>query len=105
MLENNIRPWVIEVYSDPRMSDVYAAYAEGNEDDVEEIIGTAEETWQYLLDAHIGEWDSYVEEDEYEDWICDIGPHAKEITEEEWNDVEFRKWFDNLEVIYDERPN
>ena len=38
-MTNEIKPFIIEIYSDERMSDPYVAYASGTEDDVEEAIG------------------------------------------------------------------
>ena len=103
---NEIKPFIIEIYSDERMSDPYAAYASGTEDDVEEAIGTSEELISYLVDQHIGNWmceDEFDNEEDYEEWEAMIGPHATELTEEDMNDPEYMEWFNALEVIYDER--
>lgn len=101
---NNIRPWVVEVYSDERMSDTYAAYASGTADEVEEAIGTAEEVMMYLIDQHIGNWYAEFDDDEeYEEWESTIGAHVSEVTDDDINDAEYMEWFNNLEVIYDER--
>ena len=102
---NNIKPWVVEVYSDERMPDTYAAYASGTADEVEEAIGTAEEVIMYLIDQHVGNWCSEFDDDdeEYEEWESTIGAHVSEVTDDDINDTEYMKWFNNLEVIYDER--
>lgn len=103
---NEIKPFVIEIYSDERMSDPYAAYASGTEDDVEEVIGTSEELISYLVDQHISNWwaeNEFDYEEDYEEWESMIGPHATEVTEEDINDPEYMKWFNTLEIIYDER--
>ena len=105
-MTNEIKPFIIEIYSDERMSDPYAAYASGTEDDVEEAIGTSEELISYLVDQHIGNWmceDEFDNEEDYEEWEAMIGPHATELTEEDMNDPEYMEWFNALEVIYDER--
>lgn len=102
--DNLIKPWIVEIYSDPRCSDAYAAYAScSSESELEEQIGTNEELMLYLIDAHIGEWDTYIEEDEYEEWQCSIGPHAHLVEDKDMNDEAYMKWFNSLEVIYDER--
>ena len=103
---NEIKPFIIEIYSDERMSDSYAAYASGTEDDVEEAIGTSEELISYLVDQHISNWwaeNEFDYEEDYEEWEAMIGPHATEVTEEDINDPEYMKWFNTLEIIYDER--
>lgn len=105
-MPDKVKPFIIEIYSDERMSDTYAAYASGTEDDVEEAIGTAEELIYYLVDQHIGNWgdeDQFDGEEDYEEWKSTIGPHATELTEEDINDPEYMEWFNALEVIYDER--
>ena len=101
---NNIKPWVVEVYSDERMPDTYAAYASGTADEVEEAIGTAEEVMMYLIDQHVGNWCAEFDDDEeYEEWESTIGAHVSEVTDDDINDTEYMEWFNNLEVIYDER--
>ena len=46
---------------------------------------------------------SFDDEEDYEEWEAMIGPHATEVTEEDINDPEYMKWFNTLEIIYDER--
>lgn len=105
-MPDKVKPFIIEIYSDERMSDTYAAYASGTEDDIEEVIGTSEELISYLVDQYIGNWgfeDQFDDEEDYEEWEAMIGPHATEVTEEDINDPEYMKWFNTLEIIYDER--
>ncbi len=102
MKENMIRPWLVEIYADDRCSDAYAAYAEGTADDVEECIGTNEELMPALVDYHIGEWEDCFDDDD-DEWMDMIAPHVTEVTDEDLEDPDFVKWFNELEVIYDER--
>ena len=99
-----IRPWIINVYADDRCTDTYAAYASGTADDVEEIIGSNEELITTLVDSHIADWEDSFDEDD-EDWIYMIAPHATEVTDEDLEDSSYVNWFNGLEIIYDERTN
>ena len=97
-----IRPWIIDVYADDRCTDTYAAYASGTADDVEEIISSNEELISTLVDSYIGDWEDCFDEDD-EDWMDMIAPHATEVTDEDLENSNFVNWFNDLEVIYDER--
>ena len=98
-----IRPWLVEIYADDRCSDGYAAWADcADADELEEQIGTAEELMATLVDYHIGEWEDCFDEDD-DEWMSMIGPHVTEVTDEDMQDPDFVKWFNDLEVIYDER--
>ena len=99
-----IRPWIINVYADDRCTDTYAAYASGTADDVEEIISSNEELITTLVDSHIADWEDSFDEDD-EDWMDMIAPHATEVTDEDLENSNFVNWFNNLEVIYDERKD
>lgn len=97
-----IRPWIINVYADDRCTDTYAAYASGTADDVEEIIGSNEELITTLVDSYIADWEDSFDEDD-EDWMYMIAPHATEVTDEDLEDSSYVNWFNGLEIIYDER--
>ena len=97
-----IRPWIINVYADDRCTDTYVAYASGTADDVEEIISSNEELISTLVDSYIGDWEDCFDEDD-EDWMDMIAPHATEVTDEDLENSSFVNWFNDLEVIYDER--
>ena len=99
-----IRPWIINVYADDRCTDTYAAYASGTADDVEEIIGSNEELITTLVDSYIADWEDSFDEDD-EDWMYMIAPHATEVTDEDLEDSSYVNWFNGLEIIYDERTN
>lgn len=97
-----IRPWIINVYADDRCTDTYAAYASGTADDVEEIIGSNEELITTLVDSYIADWEDSFDEDD-EDWMYMIAPHATEVTDEDLEDSSYVNWLNGLEIIYDER--
>lgn len=97
-----IRPWIINVYADDRCTDTYAAYASGAADDVEEIIGSNEELITTLVDSYIADWEDSFNEDD-EDWMDMIAPHATEVTDEDLEDSSYVNWLNGLEIIYDER--
>lgn len=97
-----IRPWIINVYADDRCTDTYAAYASGTADDVEEIIGSNEELITTLVDSYIADWEDNFDEDD-EDWMYMIAPHATEVTDEDLEDSSYVNWLNGLEIIYDER--
>lgn len=98
-----IRPWLVEIYSDDRCSDPYAAYADVNDpEELEEIIGTNEELMPDLVADHIANWQDDFDEDD-DEWQDMIGPHVTEVTDEDMEDPDFVRWFKELEVIYDER--
>lgn len=97
-----IRPWIINVYADDRCTDTYTAYASGTADDVEEIIGSNEELITTLVDSYIADWEDSFDEDD-EDWMYMIAPHATEVTDEDLEDSSYVNWLNGLEIIYDER--
>lgn len=99
-----IRPWIINVYADDRCTDTYAAYASGTADDIEEIISSNEELITTLVDSHIADWEDSFDEDD-EDWMDMIAPHATEVIDEDLEDSSYVNWFNGLEIIYDERTN
>ena len=100
-----IRPWLVEVYSDERCSDSYAAYSRCScSDELENIISNSDKIMGYVIDAHVGEWSSeFSDDEEYEEWESTIGAHVSEVSEDDMEDPHYMKWFNSLEVIYDER--
>lgn len=97
-----IRPWIINVYADDRCTDTYAAYASGTADDVEESIGSNKELITTLVDSYIADWEDSFDEDD-EDWMDMIAPHATKVTDEDLEDSSYVNWLNGLEIIYDER--
>lgn len=103
---DQIRPWLVEVYSDERCSDSYAAYSSCiYSDELEDIISNSDKIMGYVIDAHVGEWGSEFsdDEEEYEEWESTIGVHVSQISKDDIEDPCYMKWFNSLEVIYDER--
>lgn len=88
-----MKTYIVQVYSDDRCCDTWAAYSEKEQEELEDAIVMSDE-WLDIAADHIANWaEDY--EDEDDKWIDLVAPHA-----EEWAPD---TWFKSLPVIWDER--
>ena len=88
-----MKTYIVQIYSDDRCCDTYAAYSNKTSEELEDAIVMSKE-WLDIEADYIADW-SVEYEDEDEEWMELIAPHA-----EEWcSDA----WFKTLPIIWDER--
>lgn len=88
-----MKTYIVQVYSDERCGDTWAAYSNKDPEELEDAIITSDE-WLDIEADHISNW-AHDYEDEDDEWVDLIAPHA-----ERWSPD---SWFRTLPVIWDER--
>lgn len=88
-----MKTYIVQVYSDERCGDTWAAYSNKDPEELEDAIIASDE-WLDIEADHISNW-AYDYEDEDDEWVDLIAPHA-----ERWPPD---SWFRTLPIIWDER--
>lgn len=88
-----MKTYIVQIYSDDRCCDTYAAYSNKTLEELEDAIVMSNE-WLDIEADYISDW-AVEYEDEDEEWMELIAPHA-----ERWSPD---SWFRTLPIIWDER--